>query len=308
MALRKKERVLTPEEFKAKQKRDYAPFWFNSEVIFGANLYPVSESFTKQVTVLFLLDVADYTTERVIELLHYWEEKYTKLHWQGIIVFEQKYAFLKNPKFFDRYKGQKIFLDTFGELFQRFGSLKEPVAVILKNGELVSSLPLLPNFSDTALDVENLLQSTLRIQDPGLPLPSAEKLTPNSATTQQTVTPEGVSTFGEWNGSKNLLITEKNGSIIAVPFKGKRLRLIAMAHPNARDSIKVSIMFNEKPLSNALQNSLIHDFSGMTTFDINKVTGIYDLIESENEITGIIKLTFLNAFESGAVFYEFKIA
>jgi len=310
MALKKRERVLTPVEFKAKQKRDYEQFWINSEAIFGANLYPIVESFSKQVTVLFLLDVADFTTERTAELLNQWHHKYAHLKWDGILVFQQKYAFLKTHKFFDKFKNQKIFLDPFGELFERFGSEKEPVAVILKDGELISSIPLLPNYIETTLQLEHQLQLALRIGDLGLPLPLIEKWTKkNVALDQKTVLPDGVSTFGEWNGNKNFLTTEKNGSVIAFPFKGKSLRLVAMAHPNARDSIKVSITFNEKSIPIALQNSLIQQEDlGITLFEINKTSGIYDLIHSEAELTGIIKLTFLNAFDNGAVFYGFKTA
>ncbi len=309
MALRKKERVLTPEELKAKFKRDYAPFWINSEVIFGANLYPVSDSFTKQATLLFLLDAADFTTEKVTDLLYSWKQKYGKLQWESVLIFQPKYTFLKNPKFFDRFKNQKIFLDTFGELFERFGSNQEPVAVMLKNGEMVASIPLSPDFSEASLQLEQQLQKSLRQDDPGLPLAIVEKWNKKMYAKQQSVTPEGVSTFGEWNGSKTLLVTEKNGSILSLPFKGKILRLVAMAHPEARDPIKVSITLNERPLPSTLQPSFMHgDDTGATLFELNKTTGIYDLFHSENEITGVIKLTFLNVYDNGAVFYEFKIA
>lgn len=310
MALKKKERALTPEEFKAKQKRDYDPFWINTEAIFGANLYPIAEVFSKQVTVLLLLDVADFTSERIAELLIQWNHKYSNLKWDGILVFQQKYAFLKNHKFFEKFKNQKILLDPFGELFERFGSDKEPVAVILKDGELVSSIPILPNFTEMVVQLELQLQKALRIGDQGLPLPMVEKpVKKNLPMEQKIISPEGVSTFGEWNGNKNLLTTEKNGSIIAFPFRGKFLRLIAMAHPNSRDAIKVSIAFNEKSLPIALQNSLIHQEElGVTTFEINKSSGIYDLIQSETELAGVVKLTFLNAFDNGAVFYGFRTA
>lgn len=310
MALKKRERVLTPAEFKAKQKRDYEPFWINSEAIFGANLFPISESFKKQVTILFLLDATDFTTERTTELLAQWNHKYANLRWDGILVFQLKYAFLKNAKFFDKFKNQKIFLDAFGELFDRFGSGKEPVAVVLKDGELISSIPLLPNFIESTYLLEQQLQKALRIGDPGLPLLLSEKNQKiNLPIEQKTFLPEDVTTFGEWNGSKNLITSEKNGSSITFPFRGKSLRLIAMAHPNSRDPIKTSITFNEKPLPIVLQNSLIdHEDLGSTTFQINKINGIYDLIQSDTEITGIIKLTFMNAFDNGVVFYSFKTA
>ena len=310
MAIKKKERVLTPDEFKAKQKRDYEYFWINSNVIFGANLYPVDDHFTKQVSILFLLDPADFTTERAVDLIQNWKIKYDKLQWDAILVFQQKYAFMKNPKFFDRFKNQKIFIDTFGELFERFGSKKEPVSVVLKNGEFISSMPLLPNFLDMSYQLEQQLQSTLRMEDPGLPLSKSEKWSKkNVPMEQQNITPDQVTTFGEWNGTANLLMTEKNNSVLSIPFKGKFLRLVAMAHPTSRDPIKVSITFNEKPLATSIQTSVVHeDNSGVTSIELNKNNGIYDLIQSDTPLTGVVKLTFINTYDNGAIFYEFKIA
>ena len=310
MAIKKKERMLTPEEFKAKQKRDYESFWINSHVLFGANLYPVDDAFTKQVTILFLLDPADFTTERVIEIIQTWKTKYDKLQWDCVLTFQQKYAFMKNPKFYERFKNQKIFIDTFGELFERFGSKSEPVAVVLKNGEFISSMPLLPNFLEMSYQLEQQLQSTLRMDDIGLPLAKVEKWSKkNAPLEQQNITPDQVTTFGEWNGTTSLLMTEKNNSILSIPFKGRFLRLVAMAHPNSRDPIKVSITLNEKSLATSIQSSAVHeDNSGITTIELTKNNGIYDLIQSETPLTGVVKLTFVNTYDNGAVFYEFKIA
>ena len=314
MALKKKERVLTQDELKIKLNKDFAPFWINSEVLFGPNLFPVSDAFSKKVTLLFLFDIADFTTEKTIEILNLWAHKYINLQWGGVLVFQQKHAFLKNPKFFERYKNQKIFIDSFGELFKRFGSENEPVAVVLKNGEFVSSIPLNPNFSDAFLQIEQQLQVSLRTDDLGLPLPFVEKtVQKNISSKQQSVTPENVSTFGEWSGSSTMIMTEKNGSILSIPFKGKKLRLLAMAHPNSRDPVKVSITFNEKSVTGAYKGSIIHEdmtgaTAGQTIFELNKTTGIYDLINSENELTGVMKLTFLNTYDNPAIFYEFRIA
>ena len=154
MAIKKKVRTLSPAEYRENQKKEYASCWINSEVIFGANLFPVQESFTQKITILFLVDAADYTAERIMEVMQLWNQKYLNLKWDDVLVFQQKYAFIKNQKFIDRYKHQKIFLDTFGELFERFGSKTEPVAVLLKNGEFVSSMPLLPKFTDQIFQLE----------------------------------------------------------------------------------------------------------------------------------------------------------
>ena len=310
MAIKKKVRTLSPAEYRENQKKEYASCWINSEVIFGANLFPVQESFTQKITILFLVDAADYTAERIMEVMQLWNQKYLNLKWDDVLVFQQKYAFIKNQKFIDRYKHQKIFLDTFGELFERFGSKTEPVAVLLKNGEFVSSMPLLPKFTDQIFQLELELQKSLRNDDIGLPLLAPEKfIKKNVPIEQQSFTPETVTTFGEWSGTNDLLITQKNGSILSIPFRGKHLRFVGMAHPDSREPIKALITFNEKPLNSSVQTGIIHeDSTGATTIEINKITGVYDLIQSENEIAGVLKISFINAYDNGLIFYGFKVA
>jgi hypothetical protein len=85
--------------------------------------------------------------------------------------------------------------------------------------------------------------------------------------------------------------------------------MVAMAHPNALESVKASITFNEKSLYNGIQGPLVHDDNvGASIFEINKVIGTYDLIQSEHELTGIVKITFTNVFDVGVIFYGFRIA
>jgi hypothetical protein len=308
MTAKKRDKEVTPDQMREKYKNELAGFWLNSEVLFGPNFFPIAPTFTESVTILFLLDAGDFTTERMIEALHTWTTKYTKLPWIPVLVFQQKYAFMKNQKFLDRYKNQKIFIDVFGELFDRYGSSQEPVAVLLKNGQLTTSTPLLPDLSGNLFQIENELQKLLRVDDPGLPLPVAEKWSKKGAPMEQKfIKPTEVTTSGEWNGSDAMLFTESNNATISIPFKGKHLRMVAMAHPNSLESVKASVTFNDKSLYNGIQGPMIHDDnSGNSMIDINKAIGNYDLIQSDHEITGIIKITFLNVYDIGVIFYGFK--
>jgi hypothetical protein len=308
MINKKREKEVTPEQMKEKFRKEYSPFWINSEVLFGANLFPVATSFSQEVTIIFLLDAGDFTTERVFEIVHSWSVKYSKLPWTPVIAFQQKYAFMKNAKFLERYRNQRVFLDVFGDLFERFGSGSEPVAVLLKNGELISSMPLLPNISESMHKLESELQKCLRLDDPGLPLPVPEAWAKKGLPLTQTVIPpSGVTTTGEWNATDTMLFAENNNTSISIPFKGKHLRMIAMAHPNALEPVKASITFNEKSLYNGIQGPIVHDDNtGASIIEINKIIGNYDLIQSDHEITGIVKITFTNVYDVGVIFYGFR--
>jgi hypothetical protein len=310
MVNKKREKEITPEQMKEKFRKEFSSFWLNSEVLFGANLFPVANSFSQEVTIIFLLDASDFTTERVCEIMQSWSVKYSKLPWTPVIAFQQKYAFMKNSKFLERYRNQKIYLDVFGDLFERFGSGSEPVAVLLKNGELISSMPLLPNISESLYALESELQKCLRLDDPGLPLPVPEKWAKKGLPMSQNVISAGnVTTSGEWNSTETMLFTENNNTTISVPFKGKHLRMIAMAHPNALEPVKASITFNEKSLYNGIQGPIVHDDNtGASIIEINKTIGNYDMIQSDHEISGIVKITFTNVYDVGVIFYGFRIA
>jgi hypothetical protein len=309
MALKKREKILSPEAIKENLKKELAPFWINSDVLFSTQLYPVSDKFTKQICIVFLLDIADYCSTQALDNLLAWQKKYDKLPWFPVIVFQQKYLFFKNRKFFDQFKNSIVFFDAFGELFARFGSNKEPVALILKNGEMVSSLPLLPNFGDQLKKIESELQKLLRLDDPGLPLPQINSQYKKMNESMSTVGIDKVSTLGEWNGSKTMLYAEENNVEVSFGFKGKKLRLVAMTNPDARETVRVSISFNDKPLPFPMRTELIReDSKGLALFEIDKTQGIYDIVFTETTMTGVIKLKFLNVFDNGVVFYEFRIA
>jgi len=310
MTGKKREKEITPEQLREKYRKDYGPFWHHSEVLFGANLYPVSETFNNEITIIFLLDAGDFSTERVMETVQNWTVKYAKLPWVPVFAFQQKYAFMKNAKFMERYKNHKLFIDVFGDLFERFGSGSEPVAVLLKNGQMSTSMPLLPKLSEQLFNLENELQKLLRVDDPGLPLPIAERWSKkDSPMEQKIVTPAEVTTSGEWNGNEAMLFTDSNHTSISIPFKGRHLRMVGMAHPNALESVKASVTFNDKSLYNGIQGPFIHDDNaGNSMLEINKVVGNYDLIESDHEITGIVKINFLNVYDIGMIFYGFRIS
>ena len=112
MALRRKERPLSPEELREKLSLQNIQNWLHSEPLCAlptdaessASLLPLTETAEKELLVICLLDAGDYLSDRMIEVLAVWKSRYANLAWRGVVVFEQKYLFLKNSRFFEHYK------------------------------------------------------------------------------------------------------------------------------------------------------------------------------------------------------------
>jgi hypothetical protein len=322
MPLRKKEKVLSPAEIKEKIKKDSASHWMHSEPLFGIYSFPegprllaVSDNAEHEVLLVFLLDAADYVTDRILDALALWKDRYRKLNWKPVLVFQQKYQFLKNAKFYERYKASPVFhtipiyLDPFGELFEKYGSQKEPVALFLNRGEMAYSTPMMIDFPDKLLEIEAQLHRNLRQQDDGLPLPLLYRYDITAPIDQRQVKASEMTQTGNWIDGRTSLITDDPHAVLSFGFEGKSLRLIATLHPQARENAKIYITLDDQPLNHTLHSPLIHENDkGQSVLEINRNTGIYEILHSNQPIRGIVKFHFHLVIETPVIFYELRQA
>lgn len=322
MPLRKKEKTLTLAEIKEKIKKDSASNWLHSEPLFGIGSFPegpklitASESAEQEVLLVFLLDAADYVTDRILDALTLWKERYKKLNWKAVLVFQQKYQFLKNAKFYDRYKAFPVFqttpvyLDPFGELFEKYGSQKEPVALFLNRGEMAYSTPIMNDFQSKLLEIEAQLHRNLRQQDDGLPLPLLYRYDITAPVDTRQIKASEMTQTGNWIDGRTSLITDDPHATLSFGFEGKSLRLIATLHPQARENAKIFITLDGQPIPHSLHGPMIHENDkGQTVLEINRNTGIYEILNSTQPMRGILKFHFHMVIETPVIFYELRQA
>jgi hypothetical protein len=318
MALKRK-KALTPEELREKLNTEKAPFWHNGEPYFsviqtpqGLELFSLQEIFGKEVIALFLLDVADYTTERVMDVLDLWKARYKGLGWKPILVFQQKYLFLKNPKFFDRYKNHSaflstpIYLDIFGETHEWANSAQQPCLLLLTQGKIFYKDSLNGPFAQKILAAETRLQEALRIEDAGLPLPILSLDPQPLLLDTQTIRIDQVTLNGNWIEGKGSLLTEDSQSTLTFPFEGNSLRLAIDLHPQSRENARIQITLNEQPVKESnFGPALRNDEKGNSILEVNEKSGIYDLFVSPEKLRGIFKLHFCSPHP--IIFYELRV-
>ncbi len=319
---KKKERVLTPEEVKARIKKEKSDFWIHSEPQFslmptqhGLKFFPLNDAVEKQITILFLLDVGEFCTERAFDLIEHWKKRYAHLNWKAIVAFQQKYTFINHSKFFERFKSFNCFstlpvhIDTFGELFDWVNADNKPTIALINQGNVIFKEALTPDFGKQVINTEAHLQEALRIEDPGLPLPVLYQYQVKGPIDKQTFLPKDLTLKGQWLEGKGSMMTDDIRASVSFPFKGRNLRFISSLHPQAREYTKVIVKFNQENLNEKIMGkSLRFDEKKNTLFEVNTSIGIYDVLKSEEEMQGTVELFFINAFESPIIVHEVKIA
>ena len=322
MALKKKERPLSPEELKQKLRKETSSRWLHGEPEFaftmtpqGQVMLPLTEGMEKKLTLLFLLDAGDFLTSRVFEAIQIWRDRYKQLPWQTIVAVQQKYLFLKDPKFFDVFKTIKgfstvpIYIDPFGELFEKYGSTKEPVLAMLNKTQLVYSTPLLPNFDQKLLESESTLQTQLRNQDPGLPLPLLYQYQIEAQVDKKVIKGNDFVLEGNWMDAGGAWMTNDPKAALTILFEGNHLRCISTLHPQARNPCRLPFTLNGAALNqNIAGESVRYDENGHSLIEVSSSQGIFDLIEAKEKQKGLVKIQMTHAEQNPIIFYEARFA
>ncbi len=320
--MKRKEKVLTLEEIKEKLVQNQTPNWIHSAPLFGyvpgpegIKILPLTSLVEKGIVVLFLVDVADYTFELVMDSIERLKSIYAGLPWIPTIAIEHKYIFLRNPKFFDRYRHSKVFAsipiyyDHQGEWFERYKAEKEPKIVILHQGNEILNIPLSSDMAAQMMKAELQFQEALRIDDQGLPLLDVALSSYKRPQDKRILPARELILDGNWVQASDSVMSEDSNASLSFHFEGSHLRLVAVTHPNARENARFTVSFNDEPLPSAHYGpgTRLGD-KGNAISEINRVSGITEIVRSSLELKGTIKLKFLNAVENPVIIYGFRTA
>lgn len=317
---RRKEKPLTLEQVKAKLIELTTPQWQNSEPLLGLaphegqiKLIPLTEFAEQNTLAIFFLDVGDYHFEVILDIIAEWREMYKRLPWRPILIMEQKYIFMKQPKFFDRFKisasfhDVPIYYDAQGDWFQHYQMRPFSHLMIVHQGNVVFKERLWPNPFETIRSAEGQLHDALRIEDPGLPLYEIQLMSSARPVDRKYIKATETIQNGRWGQANDSIASDDSNAYLTIPFEGQRLRMIASSHPQARDITRVSITFNDEPLQQSHFGANVHTGDkGTIVAEVNRTQGIYELINSETVIKGNVKIKLLNALENPILIYEFR--
>jgi hypothetical protein len=319
--MKRKEKPLTIEEIKAGLTKQNLSNWLHSEPILslfptpeGIKILPLSGRAESDLLLLFLVDLTHYSSELVLESIERLHHEYKSLPWKPVLVVESKYLFLKDSRFFERFRAYKsfastpIFFDTKGEWFDQFQA-GNGLILLLNRGIEILRAPLLPGVSEQISKVERALQDGLRLDDPGLPLFKVKPQNFSHTADLRITAPEELNMTGNWMISPGSIMSEDSNAQIGLYFEGTHLRIVANSHPNSREPTRFIITLNQEPLPSVHYgtNTKLGE-KGSSVSEIGKTQGIHELISANTPLRGDIRIKFLNAVENPVIIYGFRAA
>ncbi|NDF14038.1 hypothetical protein EB061_01780 [bacterium] len=320
--MKRKAKVLTLEEIKERMIHQSAENWPHSEPHFGLlptqegiKVLPFSHLAETGLLVLFLVDLVDFSFALVLDAVEHLRSSLSNLPWDAVIIAEEKYAFSRSPQFLDRYRITRSFsnipflYDQKGDYFGRFQAESSPRIVVLHKGIDVLNLPMGPDFAENLATVEQQLHDALRIDDPGLPLPDISRARFGRPMDRRLIPAKELILQGNWIQTADAVASEDSQATVSFPIQGNQVRLIATTHGNSRESTRMAISFNDEPLQSAHFGSATRQAEkGSAIAEVSKGAGIFEIIHSNVEMKGTVKIRFLNAVENPVILYGVRVA
>jgi hypothetical protein len=320
--MKRKVKVLTLEEIKEKMLHQTAENWSHSEPHFGLlptqegiKILPLSSLTETGLLVLFLVDLVDFSFGLVLDAVEHLRETLHHLPWEAVIIAEEKYTFSRNTHFLDRFRITRSFtsipflFDQTGDYFEHFQAKSGPRIVVLHRGNQVLNVPMMPDFPKHLAEVEQQLHDALRVDDPGLPLPDITLAQFSKPVDRRTLPAEELILQGNWVPTSHAIASEDSQAAVSFPIQGYQVRLIASTHGNSRESTRIAISFNDEPLPSAHFGAATRQAEkGMAIAEISKNAGVFEIIHSNVEMKGTVKIRFLNAVETPVIIYGVRIA
>ncbi len=319
---KRKEKPLTPEEIKAKMIQQSSPQWAHSPPLLGlagtpegSAFIPLAPEAEKGTLLLFLLDWGDYLADGVLEILSGLLDEYAGLPWTPVIAYQPNTLYLKNTKFFDRYRNHPnfntipLFTDPTGDWFDLLRAEGGPVMAIVHQGIVVFKESMKSAPIQVILRAEQKLQEILRVEDPGLPLFGVRERTLKKRLGRGIISPDAFTLNGNWIRGAGSVMTEDSSATLSFQFEGEHLRLLAALHPMARDPCRFTVSLNDEHLVGVHYGPNTHQGDRGSAFvEIGRTQGIYEIIEAESALKGKITFKFLNAVENPVVLYSLHFA
>jgi hypothetical protein len=317
--MKKREKILTLEEIKQKMLDTTASLWSHSTPLLslirftdGPKLTPLSPEPYNQIFLVFLLDVANYHYEIVLDWIGDLKKKYRNLPWTPILAIQPNYLFVRNPKFIERlnlhpvFQSSPVFLDSTGEWFEFFKAQNSSTVLMIEKGITVVSERLFPNLSQQSKTIETLFQKILRNEDPGLPLLLAQMHSSKRPADTKIYQSSDYILSGQWISAGQAVVSEDSNATLSISIQTTHLRLIASPHPNARENTKFQLFLDNDPLPpNFFGTHVKPGEKNIAQSEINRAIGITELIRSDQPVQGTLKLKFMNAVENPMLIYGF---
>lgn len=246
MAIRRREKPLTPAEAIDQAKKQLIPFWFGSEPLMagardttgGARAYPLDSRMTDRPWLLIFVDPLSLSAREILAYTQVWAERYEAQKLGVMLVLRLSAAeFTQESSWGSRLSGGSnsaasavvTVMDT-GHLLQESFHVQElPKMILLQQNQILFQKSGKEWFANTELD----LQRFFRKADPGLPLFEAMEGPKDPVTELPSidfgVPTQALSFSGAWTTEKDRWVTNDPQATISFECTGRRFGIIAQS-------------------------------------------------------------------------------
>jgi hypothetical protein len=178
MAIRRREKPLTPSEAIELTKREFAPYWFGCSEPYmagirnesGVQAYPLDSRMTDRAWLIFFIDPFSLAARDCLSYARSWAHRYESQRLGVMVISKLPYAFSKLSEWGHKFSHQfhepvVSVMDHNGLLHEAFKVETSPKVILLDQ----SKIALDRSGHDWLANAELDIQRFLRRNDPGLP-------------------------------------------------------------------------------------------------------------------------------------------
>lgn len=280
MAIRRREKPLTPDEAIGLAKKELAPFWFGCHEPLmaavkaegGVRAYPLDSRMTDRAWLIFFVDPFLLSSRDALLYARSWAHRYEPQKLNVMVVLNLAFPFatesLWGRKFAQQLDGPVVtVMDREGLLQQAFQAKELPKLILLHQNKQVLD-------RSGALWVQGAeleIQTFLRQSDPGLPLfePMSEPTEPvrdKESFDFGNLSPDApISFHGKWAKENDRMIAQDSQATLSFKCSGKRLGIVAQSLAEKGESEVIVELPREYPrAAEVLDDDLKIDFQVLT--------------------------------------------
>lgn len=178
MAVRRREKPLTPAEALDKTKKQLLPFWIGSEPLLagvrqavGVRAFPLDSRMVDRPWMLLFMDPFAISSRDILNYAEKWVNRYDQQKFSVLLVLQLPYAFSRDSEWVHRevsfqHLNSAAVMDTQGLLSEAFQVKQRPRLVVMN----ANKIPIDKTAKDWCDGTESALQTLFRGMDPGLSL------------------------------------------------------------------------------------------------------------------------------------------
>lgn len=321
MALKRKERPLTREEMIERGSTERTGQWLHGAPQFmalpspsGPELFPLSKATEQNTFITYVGEATDPELSPVFEAFRVLNQRYVELPFSTGFVITPRFPFALKKSFYSRFdpyeefKENFLWLDPVQELNRAFSIPLEPTLLIFSKGKEAARFALRETKGDWSRELESVLQSILKSDDPGIPLPRIAPMEiPPARAVDIRPLREGLS--GPWIPHLGGALSSGPGCKVNVSIEGTGALLILDLDKAEQAGGRILVRWNGENVPEKESGAqLKFGLQAQTLVEINHSTGVYEILKSTGEpLSGILELEVIEPTDFPVLYFGLMV-